>query len=54
MFTEEGYETGAAAGEEMGDEAGSKESPLGIYPVSAAVIAAYFIVSSGKNRRRRL
>ena len=56
MFTEDASETGIAAEEEKGDEAGSgaKESPLGIYPASAAVIAAYLIVTSGKDRKRKI
>jgi beta propeller repeat protein len=56
MFTEEASETGVAAGEEIGAEAGdgAKQSPLGIYPVSAAVIAAYLLVTAGKSRRRKI
>jgi beta propeller repeat protein len=55
MFTDDSSETGAAAGEEKEAEAGAgAKAPLGIYPASAAVIGAYLIISSGKNRRRKV
>jgi beta propeller repeat protein len=52
MFTEDASETESTAGEKTEAETGSK-APLGIYPVSAGVIAAYLMINSGKKGKRK-
>jgi TolB protein len=54
LFTEENSDKEAAAGDKKGEQQSGTKTPIGIYPVATAIVAAYLVVKTGKSRRRKI